>query len=320
MIHRDVHLQDHDLRLEVFKLVAQVPKGKVSTYGAIAKALGDVAASRAVGMILSADRERPFSVPCHRVIYSDGRTGWYAGMGRGADRKRDMLRCEGVRVEDGRVADLDNAVFTDLTGSSMLARLAEAQGEVSSLVSQEGDAASFERLAGLDVSYRGDEAFAAMVVLDRRGNVLEERTARCRVSFPYVPGYLGFREMRPYTAVMGEPRKDTLYMIDGHGRAHPRQAGVACQFGVVHGVAAAGVAKTILSGVMKGDSLVLNGEVAGRLVRTREDRAYFASVGHMASLDSVSDLVSSLPQDPMIRAHRLATRERKAAHAATLPC
>lgn len=313
MIDREFHLRDHDLYLEAFKLAAQIPKGKVSTYGAIARALGDVSASRTVGQIMSADRERPFKVPCHRVIYSDGRTGWYTGMGQGAEKKREMLRSEGVDILDDRVRDLENSLFTGLSGDPLLTRMAEAQKEIASSVSLEGDATTYERLAALDVSYRGDEAFAAMVTVDRKGSVLEERTARCLVSFPYVPGYLGFREMRPYTAAMGEPRKDTLYLIDGHGRAHPRRAGVACQFGVVHDVAAAGVAKTILTGAMKGDSLMLDGEEAGRLVRTYEGRTYFASVGHKADLGSVCRVVTSLTADPMTLAHRLATRFRRSA-------
>lgn len=313
MIDRQFHLQDHDLYLEAFKLAAQIPPGKVSTYGAIARALGDVSASRTVGQIMSADRERPFKVPCHRVIYSDGRTGWYTGMGQGAEKKREMLRSEGVAILNDRVKDLEGSVFTDFSGDPPLVRMAEAQRDVASHVSQKGDAMRFERLAALDVSYRGDEAFAAMVAVDRKGRVLEERTARCAVNFPYVPGYLGFREMRPYTAAMSEPRKDTLYLIDGHGRAHPRRAGVACQFGVVHDVAAAGVAKTILTGVMKGGSLMLNGEEAGRLVRTNDGRTYFASVGHQANLDSVCRTVTSLPVDPMALAHRLATKFRRSA-------
>jgi len=313
MIDREFHLQDHDLYLEAFKLAAQIPKGKVSTYGAIAKALGDISASRAVGQIMSADRERPFTVPCHRVIYSDGRTGWYTGMGQGAERKRELLRSEGVDIAEDRVKDLGKVVFAEFSGEPILARMAEAQREIASSASSESDANNFERLAGLDVSYFGDKAFAAMVVIDRTGNVLEERTAACTVNFPYVPGYLGFREMRPYSAVMGEPRRDTLYLIDGHGRAHPRRAGVACQFGVVHDVAVGGVAKTILAGAMKGDSLILDGEEAGRLVRTREGRAYFASIGHQVSLDSLCRVVSSLPRDPLVMAHRLATKERRSA-------
>lgn len=311
MMDREFHLRDHDLYLETFKLAAQIPPGRVATYGGIARALGDVSASRAVGRIMSADRQRPFPVPCHRVIYSDGRTGWYAGMGKGAERKREMLRSEGVEIIDDKVKDLDKVMFTDFSGDPPLAKMAHAQREIASCVSQEGDALAYERLAALDVSYIDDEAFAAMVVVNRRGDVLEERSAHCKVNFPYVPGYLGFREMRPYTAAMGKPRRDTLYLIDGHGRAHPRRAGVACQFGVVHEVASAGVAKTILTGAMNGDSLILDGQEAGRLVRTKGERTYFASVGHQVSLESVCRALRILPVDPMAMAHRMATKGRR---------
>jgi deoxyinosine 3'endonuclease (endonuclease V) len=80
---------------------------------------------------------------------------------------------------------------------------------------------------------------------------------------------------------------------------------------VVHDVAAAGVAKTILTGAMKGDSLILDGEEAGRLIQSSEGRTYFVSVGHKANLDSVCRAVASLSVDPMMSSHHLATRFRR---------
>jgi len=310
MIDSEFHLLDHDLYHRVFEMAAQIPSGKVSTYGAIARALGDVAASRTVGQIMSADVQRPFTVPCHRVIYSDGRTGWYTGMGKGAERKQELLRSEGVPISEGRVIDLERYLFKDFKGEAILAKMAAAQREVAAMVSERGTK-DFQRIAGMDVSYDGDTAFAAMVVVDTSGKVIEERTARCHVSFPYVPTYLGFREMRPYSALMDGGRKDTIYLIDGHGRAHPRRAGIACQFGVVHGVASAGVAKTILTGAMKGDSLLLDGSEVGRLVRSSSGRTYFISVGNKAGLEYICDLVASMPSDPLILAHRLCNKERR---------
>ena len=51
---------------KTYELVKQIPKGKVSTYGAVAKALGDLIAARAVGRMLN---ENPYKeVPCYRVI------------------------------------------------------------------------------------------------------------------------------------------------------------------------------------------------------------------------------------------------------------
>ena len=87
-----------DLIRLIFEATAQIPTGMVSTYGDIAKALGDVRAARAVGTVLASDISRPIVVPCHRVVYGDGRTGWYAGHGKGAERKIELLGSEGVKI------------------------------------------------------------------------------------------------------------------------------------------------------------------------------------------------------------------------------
>ncbi len=82
----------------VYALCRQVPRGKVTTYAAIARAL-DSRAYRAVGGAL---RRNPYAphVPCHRVVGSDGRLTGFAG---GLPEKKRMLESEGVAVENGRV-------------------------------------------------------------------------------------------------------------------------------------------------------------------------------------------------------------------------
>jgi O-6-methylguanine DNA methyltransferase len=56
---------------DVYHIVAQIPEGKVTTYGDIARALGHPGASRAIGRILNRN-PNPITTPCHRVIKSDG--------------------------------------------------------------------------------------------------------------------------------------------------------------------------------------------------------------------------------------------------------
>ena len=96
---------------KVWALCARVPKGRVTTYGLIARALG-TQAYRAVGQAM---HNNPFApdVPCHRVVGSDGRLTGFAG---GLARKRAMLRAEGVRVHGSR-ADLSQP-FTFTTASN----------------------------------------------------------------------------------------------------------------------------------------------------------------------------------------------------------
>jgi len=93
----------------VYVLTSEVPRGKVTTYGAIAARMGKPGASRAVGAALRAN-PTPIVVPCHRVVKQDGELGGYGGP-TGTGRKAALLRKEGVAVRGGRV-DLSEYLFT----------------------------------------------------------------------------------------------------------------------------------------------------------------------------------------------------------------
>ena len=84
--------------------------GKVTTYGAIAKAMGVPGAARAVGQALGAN-PNPVMVPCHRVVRADGALGGYSG-GRGPATKVKLLAREGVQVSAGKV-NLGKYLFAD---------------------------------------------------------------------------------------------------------------------------------------------------------------------------------------------------------------
>ena len=89
-----------------YELLLQIPKGKVTTYGEIAHALG-TKAYRAVGQALNRNPNL-VRVPCHRVVKSNGEVGGYAG---GLSGKIELLRQEGVDVsEDGQV-DLSKYLY-----------------------------------------------------------------------------------------------------------------------------------------------------------------------------------------------------------------
>jgi O-6-methylguanine DNA methyltransferase len=79
----------------VYEIVSNIPKGKVATYGQIAKLAGNPQAARAVGMCMKKNPNAPI-VPCHRVVGSDGRLTGYS-VGKGILTKQDILRKEGVR-------------------------------------------------------------------------------------------------------------------------------------------------------------------------------------------------------------------------------
>ncbi|MFQ6010929.1 MAG: MGMT family protein [Nitrososphaerales archaeon] len=88
-----------DLRItrEVLRLTSQIPRGKVSTYGLIATALGNRNLSRLVGQSLKSN-PTPIRIPCHRVVNSDRRLGGYKGLSP-SDEKESLLMAEGVEVD-----------------------------------------------------------------------------------------------------------------------------------------------------------------------------------------------------------------------------
>jgi O-6-methylguanine DNA methyltransferase len=94
----------------VYEFTSMIPRGKVTTYGALAKALGNPRAGRATGNALRANPNPPHVVPCHRVVRSDGTVGGYSGQSRSKKKER-LLQKEGVVVVGGRV-DLERFLFT----------------------------------------------------------------------------------------------------------------------------------------------------------------------------------------------------------------
>ena len=91
-----------DFDSRVYSLLKKVPQGKVTTYKEIASAL-NMKGYRAVGQALKRNPHAP-SVPCHRVVKSDGSLGGYGGLSdKGVEKKIKLLESEGVSVRNGRI-------------------------------------------------------------------------------------------------------------------------------------------------------------------------------------------------------------------------
>ena len=86
---------------KIYELCRQIPKGKVATYGQLARLAGSPQAARAVGMCMQCNPDAP-RTPCHRVVASDGSLHGYSA-GDGIPTKKMMLREEGVRFNGERV-------------------------------------------------------------------------------------------------------------------------------------------------------------------------------------------------------------------------
>jgi len=191
------------------------------------------------------------------------------------------------------------------------------------------------RVAGADVSYdRGSPIlYAAVVVLDADSlQVVDSASVCMRAGFPYVPGYLSFREMPALLAAFERLRTPPdLLLADGHGRAHPRRFGIACHLGVALDLPTLGCAKSRLvgehrePGARRGSStqLLHDGELIGRVVRTRDGvKPVYVSVGHRVSLQTAQRLVLRLAPrwrlpEPVRAAHEEVNRLRREARGVT---
>lgn len=92
-------------KLQVYKLVKKIPKGKVMTYGQIAQKLGRPKAAKTVGNILH--QNSSLRVPCHRVVNKEGRIALRFVFGGAKEQKRRLL-LEGIKFKDKMHVDIRN--------------------------------------------------------------------------------------------------------------------------------------------------------------------------------------------------------------------
>jgi len=147
-----------------------------------------------------------------------------------------------------------------------------------------------------------------------------------KASFPYIPGFLSFREIPPLLDIFKKISivPDILF-CDGQGIAHPRGFGLASHLGILLDIPAIGCAKSVLVGkyvepsVTKGSSspLVYQEQQVGAAVRTRKGvKPVFVSVGHKLCLDdAVKIILQCSPKfripEPLRLAHRMVNEMRK---------
>lgn len=171
---------------------------------------------------------------------------------------------------------------------------------------RDGFPKNIKLIAGTDVGFKdkGKLTRAAVVVLDAvSGTVQEEVVVEVPTCFPYIPGYLSFRELPALLQAVAKLRVEPdVFLCDGQGIAHPRRVGLASHLGVLLDKPMVGVAKSRLSGrydepgVEKGDaSPLLDGdEQLGWVLRSRTGvKPLFISPGHRVSLGSALKLVNA---------------------------
>ena len=184
-------------------------------------------------------------------------------------------------------------------------------------------------IGGADVSFNrfSPTLYAGIVVLTFPGlEPVEAAWAVSQTTFPYVPGYLSFREAPAVLEVIKKLKTlPDILMLDGQGIAHPRGLGLAAHIGLILDLPTIGCAKSLLVGThtpvgpIKGDStpLIFGEKEVGRVLRTRNQvKPVFVSRGHLMDVETAAAITLAccpkyrLPE-PARRAHRLVNRVRR---------
>jgi deoxyribonuclease V len=163
---------------------------------------------------------------------------------------------------------------------------------------------SIQYVAGVDLGFleNGKISRAAVAILSfPHLQVIETTTAHRPTSFPYIPGFLSFREIPAILDALEKVKTiPNIILCDGQGIAHPRRLGIASHLGVILDLPTIGVAKSLLIGnheelsETKGNwqPLMHHGETIGAVLRTRTGvKPVYISIGHKISLLTAVDLV-----------------------------
>jgi deoxyribonuclease V len=287
------------------RLLAQIPRGRATTYGDLAEALGDRIAARWVGHF-ALHHDHDARCACHRVVRVDGQIGGYID---GPAAKRRRLEAEGVAVAGGAVR-LAECGFRDFVSDRPLERLRRVQEALVKRASLVPPRKTPRLVGGVDVSYTASgDGVAAYVLVDLdSGENLWHVTLRRPVVFPYITSYLSFRELplllELLEVVRAQCRRCDVLMVDGTGRLHPRHAGIATHLGVVAGQPTIGLTKKLLCGrvdvesmkPLESRSVELEGRAIGVAVRPTAGsrRPIFVSPGHRVDVALAETLVRRL--------------------------
>ena len=205
------------------------------------------------------------------------------------------------------------------------------QGELAARVELAGDLKDVRILAALDASMtQHGPIIAAAVLWDVEAQKIREvglAAVDQEEVFPYISGFLSFREAPAYLAALAELSKQPgLLLVDGQGIAHPRGLGIAAHLGVHLDVPSIGVAKSRLYGkavreldeeVGSAVRLEAKREQIGWVYRSRTAvNPLYLSPGHRVGMQSALDFVRDLPgktklPEPLRQAHNWAGKARK---------
>jgi deoxyribonuclease V len=294
-----------ELASALVELIRQVPRGQVATYGDLAQALGDVRAAVWVAKLL-ADPPSSLRKIAHRVVNVAGEPSKHAvqAMTRLAD---DGVPLSGLRV------DLEAARFCGFVSARPLELLKQDQERLAECVRLEPLDEWPTTVAAVDVSYRRDGAAVGAYVFMNAGSPesVWSHTETVSSPFPYIPGFLSYRELPVHARLLREAAKSghlaPVLLVDGNGILHPRRCGIATLLGVLAEHPTIGVSKSLLCGSVVWDGAF--GAGTGRVIHQEEviaaalppsargKKPLYVSPGNLCTLEDAVAVIDAWRRD-----------------------
>lgn len=200
-----------------------------------------------------------------------------------------------------------------------LNRLEVEQYRLNKKIILNDDFAEIKTIAGCDVTYTENTIVCCFVVMDYPSlNIREVKVNSDKTRFPYIPGFLSYREspiiIDTYHSLELDP---DLIIVDGNGILHPRGMGVASHIGLSLDKPTIGVAKSLLCGDEKGKFVFMGNDKKAVLLKTRDKaKPIYISQGHKISSDSMIQIAKAtlkghkLPE-PLHAAHKYTSKEKR---------
>lgn len=297
-----------DLERELCRLLDQIPVDRVTTYGELATALGDRRAAPWVARSLHGRPTAGMSMLEHPRAWSVVRRDGSLGAARSPEPELLALGYPAPSPTNW----LTKRRWAEFVTREPLRDLIEWQDALSLRDDQPDLLGAVKTIGGLDVSYGTNLAVSGLSIMDfASGECLVQKTIARRPAFPYIPGYLSFRELRPMLEAVREAaatgQLPDVWLVDGNGRLHPRGSGIATAVGQMLRQPTIGVAKSLLCGRLdkpdaKGCAPILDreGSPIGMMTTKPGRKPLYVSVGYGLTLSRAVDIVHSV-----WRQHRL---------------
>ena len=202
-------------------------------------------------------------------------------------------------------------------------KLDAEQLKLSKQVIKKDDFDEIRLIAGCNTLSFQNKIIAAVSVLDENMNLVEEEYVIKKVTFPYIPSYLAYRELTALHECFKKlQEKADLYFINGNGILHPRYFGLASHFGVSINMPTIGVASELLCGQVNAgknaEKVYANNKIIGETLQTKEGaKPVYVSIGHKISLKTSVKFVKKTTRDPhklpepLVKAHKYASNIKK---------